>query len=167
VKAWEAVALSLNVEPTGVKRVDVRRANEVMALRDDKIGRMAKAGLLLDAGRSAYRFDESDDFNARLEAITRNEEALPSVGAPPATEYSADRHVRLSEFGALAISLGWKIPGELTKLARGADITLAEIQSAYDRLRRSTNKPPSQRDVATESGYHRETVKSRWKRVTK
>jgi hypothetical protein len=170
VKAWEAVALSLSLEPKAVKYVDLKRANAVRALRDDKIGLMARQQALLDDG-PAYRFHESPEFNERLEVTIRNGEALPTVGASPADDYAADRTVRLSQFATLASSLGWEIPVELKELENPAggkaDRVLADIQAAYNAARAKKGKAPSQYAVAEESGYDRGTVRSRWSDVQK
>jgi len=54
------------------------------------------------------------------------------------------------------------IPAQLA-----ADPTLADIQQAYDKLHKKTGKAPSQRAVERESGYSRETVRNRWKKLDK
>ena len=158
MKAWQAVALSLNIDPNAVKRVDLKAAAAAHALGGGKIGLAAKQQLLSWSG-PASRFAESKEFNERLEVTIRNNETLPTVGTP---DDEADRRVRLSEFASLAHSIGWQIPDGLKGLAKPADQKLADMQQAYDKLRAKTGKAPSQRAVAAASGYRPETVSKRW-----
>jgi hypothetical protein len=167
LKAWEAVALSLDIDPKAVKRVDLMAATAAMALHGGRIGLMAKQQLLTWSGPLS-RFDESQEFNDRLEVTVRNVERLPSVGDAP--EDGADRVVRLSEFAALARFLDWIGPDELSELGKAAearDQTLANIQQTYNRLLTETGKPPSQRAVAKKSGHSRDAVSVRWPAVVK
>jgi hypothetical protein len=165
VKAFEAVALSLDIDPKTVRRVDLKAANEAIALRDDRIGLMAKQWALLNPGGPCVRFvEESEEFNERFEVTVRTVEELPSAGG--ASHDHADRLVRLSEFAAFAQSNGWKIPDGLKELAGGDDgVKMAVIQRAYDDIHADTGKPPSQRAVTKRAGYDRATVRARWSRL--
>lgn len=165
VKAWEAVALSLDIDPKAITRVNLKAATAATARRDDKIGDMAKT--ILDSWSGpTWRFDESQEFNKRCEVATRNVEALPSVGT---ALDDADRIVRLADVAAMALSLGWEIPRELTALAKPVkhDHHLAGIQQAYDLERKKQGKEPSQRDVADRVPCARATVSKRWDRIKK
>lgn len=51
--------------------------------------------------------------------------------------------------------------------AQPGDRVMADIQQAYDEVRRQTGKAPSQRAVARRTGYARETVTKRWPKVRK
>jgi hypothetical protein len=152
------------MDPKSVKRIDLKAANAALALRDDKIGRMAKQEALLWSG-PAYRFDESKEFNDRLEVTIGNKERLPNVGDTP--EESADRRVQLAQFAALVLTLHWDIPAELKRLANPTDSKLADIQEAYNHLSRANGRAPSQRAVAKKSGYHPSTVAKRWSLIVK
>jgi hypothetical protein len=166
VKAWEVVALSLDIDPKAVIRVDLKAATAAQALRDDKIGRMAKVWLLCWSGPTS-RFNESQHFADRLEVATRNAASAPGAGGD--SENSADRLVDLAAVATMAISMGWQIPREFAALAKPVkpDSMLVNIQKAYDLLRKKQGSEPSQRDVSEKVPCARATVSSRWSRVNK
>jgi hypothetical protein len=162
-KVWEAVALSLDIDPTTVRRVDLKAANAALALRGDKIGLMAKQQALLWSGPTS-RFDESEEFNERLEVTVRNEERLPNVAEAP--DHPADRMVGLAQFAAMAGALQWEVPRELAQLPKPVqDPQLLDMRQAYDQLRAETGKEPSRRKVAERANYDRDTVNKRWNEV--
>jgi hypothetical protein len=94
VEAWEAIALSLNIEPGAVKH--------------HPQGWMADSANLMHL--------EGDDFKDRLEVLRRNLSSFNLVsiimGSPDHCE------IRPSEFAAWARGLGWSLPPELEALAK-------------------------------------------------
>lgn len=117
VCAWEAVALSLNIEPQVVVRIDARTANTMRLVT--LFGRALRIGEILPppaVAEGASCFDESQDFNSRLFVTVRNEDDVPSIGATAEND-PASRRVRLTDFVALASACGWLIPDELKQLA--------------------------------------------------
>jgi hypothetical protein len=163
VKAWEAVALSLDIDPKVVQRIDLRAQDAAAALLDNRIGLMSKQWLLLNPG-PRVRFAESQEFSDRLEVTVRSEDRLPSAVPIGAEDHPTERRVHMSEFAALAQALGWRIPPDLERLAksrRSSDFKLATMQAAYDELYAETGKPPSERQIAERTGFHRDTIKRR------
>lgn len=89
VRIWEAVALSLDIEPSRVRD----RGNR----------------------HGADRFNESKVFKKRLLRASRSShDELPRIEG---SGYSEDSKVTLSQFAAWAKSIGWDIPDELAALA--------------------------------------------------
>jgi hypothetical protein len=116
VPVWQAVALSLDIDPHAVKRVHVKAAEKDRARRDDKIGRMAQ--YILDTWTGpAVKFHEAPEFHQRLELAMRDTTRLPTVTDEGGESDPSDRYVRLPEFASLALLLGWQIPDALKQLA--------------------------------------------------
>lgn len=92
--AWEAVALSLNIEP-----------RETLTNRDAWMG-----------GSSDFPHDEGPDFDDRLEVLRRNmstfELVTINMGRPDYCE------IRPGEFVAFAKKLGWTLPPELADVSQ-------------------------------------------------
>jgi hypothetical protein len=95
VKLYEAVALSLNIAPEKI------RPNS-------------------HAWMGGKRFDESEEFLDRLFVAQRNLETLQPLNFLGMRYYDEDPVVRLQNFVAWAVSIGWTLPSELAELATRA-----------------------------------------------
>jgi hypothetical protein len=93
VKIFEAVALSLNIEPSKIRH----SPNSWMA--DKRL------------------FDESDEFKERLFVVERNLEVLGAVNSANLRHFDEDPEIPLSRFTAWAASIGWELPNELSEFA--------------------------------------------------
>jgi hypothetical protein len=106
VKIWEAVALSLNIEPEKIET--------------DRIG-WTEGG---------HPFDESDDFNDRLKILRKhasNQTHFPT----PCSLNMGSWHLgekRLDEFAAWCSHVGFEIPPELSALAKAAPQTAPMVE---------------------------------------
>ena len=108
VKEWEAVALSLNIEPEKIKT----DSNAWMG--------------------AAHPFDEGDDFNDRLEILKKHASNRTYFPTPcilnMANWYQCE--VRLDEFAAWCIHVGFAIPPELSALAKAAPQAAPLLEAA-------------------------------------
>ena len=94
VKLWEAVALSLNIEPGKVKH--------------------SKTGWMADA----HLFEESQEFKDRIFIAVRNLGKNPSLHATAiAMDHPEGCEVSLASFAAWACSINWGIPQQLAEMA--------------------------------------------------
>ncbi len=109
VKLWEAVALSLNLDPRCVK---VNRNSWMV-------------------GTSVI--DESPEFSARLLVAERN--LTSQKLRPRAFIISQPRQcdVSLHEFSVWAISVGWNLPPELMEIAERTDVPKAQESLAVEK----------------------------------
>jgi hypothetical protein len=98
VKIFEAVALSLNIEPSRIRH----SPNSWMA--DKRL------------------FDESDEFKDRLFVVERNLEKLGVVNFANVQYFNEDPVVGLPRFAVWAVSLGWSLPSELVDIATHATV---------------------------------------------
>ena len=108
VKEWEAVALSLNIEPGKVK-----------TNRDAWMG-------------AAHPFDEGEEFNDRLEILKKH--AYDRTHFPTPCSINMGKwylcEVRLDEFAAWCIYVGFEIPPELAALAKAATQAAPMVEAA-------------------------------------
>ena len=120
-KMWEAVALSLDIEP-------------------DKINHHPQGWM---AGRHVFK--ESEEFDDRLLVACRNAAVLNGLTWENASGSDfGDSAVRLSKFAAWAISIKWEIPPEFAEIAAkepqpspdggfGESETAADVEPKLDR----------------------------------
>ncbi|MBK9162231.1 MAG: hypothetical protein IPM27_12020 [Nitrosomonadales bacterium] len=108
VKKWEAVALSLNIEPGEVKT--------------DHNAWMG----------AAHPFDEGEEFNDRLEILKKHSSNRTHFPTPcilnMANWYNCE--VRLDEFAAWCAHVGFAIPPELSALAKAAPQPAPKVEAA-------------------------------------
>ena len=106
VKEWEAVALSLNIEPGKVK------IDRDACMEDD------------------HPFDEGGEFNDRLEILKKHSSSRThfptSCNLTMANWYNCE--VRLDEFAAWCAHFGFAIPPELSALAKAAPQTAPMVE---------------------------------------
>lgn len=96
VKLYEAVALSLNIDPK-------------------------KARHSPHSSMSGRRlFDEGQQFAERLFVVERNLDTIGVRNFANVRYFDADPVIRLKAFAAWAVSIGWSLPSELVELATGA-----------------------------------------------
>lgn len=121
VRAWEAVALSMNIEPEKA--------------RTNKYAWMG----------AEHPFDEGDEFNDRLSVLLANLADRASFPTP-CTLNLGDGYkngVRLTEFAAWAKSIAhWEMPPEMVELAE-ADDTKQPIPDPSAKAAQVVNKPTS------------------------
>lgn len=122
VRVWQAVALSLNIEPGEIQ--------------EDTIS----------GGR--YPYDEGDDFNDRLDVIDANisnEEYFPTLKTVSMNGPHLYK-VRLSEFARFATEVAqWDVPGELRALADSAPPAMGGVsaQDVADTVETGNNRKRS------------------------
>lgn len=104
VEVWQACALSLNIDPHSLKRRD---------------------GYMSESGGSPYFEDNSfpskairEECNLRRRVLIANLRDDPKKFSLTSSTASGYSEVRLSEFAAWALSIGWDIPAELVAIAR-------------------------------------------------
>jgi hypothetical protein len=114
VRLWEAVALSLDIDPEKVRYNSKR---------------------WIDA---QHRFSESDRFNERLEITRRNVGSGKSLTSRTLSlDEPTNCTVSLKQFTDWAHSIEWKIPAELAELRGGGSQTL-NAPSAFEAAQRSS-----------------------------
>lgn len=96
VRAWEAISLSLNIEPEKIQTDDWMGGN--------------------------HHFDEGDEFNDRLTVLQANLSNRDYFPTPCmiSLETSYKHGVRLDEFAAWCVRVGFDIPPKLAELANNA-----------------------------------------------
>lgn len=99
VKAWEAVALSLNIEPR--------------SLEEDPLSFMA------DTGGGPF-FLKRDFPNPEVKAEFDKRLRL-AIARSPNPEFSGFDDVNLAEFSAWSLSSRWPVPPQIAALAKNAD----------------------------------------------
>lgn len=110
VKEWEAVALSLNIEPEKIKTD-----------RNSWMG-------------AAHPFDEGDEFNDRLEILNKHASNRTYFPTPCILNMGNwyQYEVRLDEFAAWCAHVGFAIPPELSALAKAATQAAPKMESVPD-----------------------------------
>ena len=126
VRLWEAVALSLNIDPRQVE-------------------------LNPHAWMSGHRsFLEAQDFKDRVFVAERN---LGSTLLEPINWRGADSKVRLSSFVKWAASVGWELPNELHALVLQPQAkTPSEENSRTKTPRRDEKRPDIKRAIEALAG---------------
>ena len=94
-KLYQAVALSLNIAPEKLRPS-------------------------LHAWMGGKRFDEDEEFAERLFVVERNLQNLRPSNSLGVVYYDEEPVIRLQDFVAWALSIGWSLPCELVKLATDA-----------------------------------------------
>lgn len=104
VEVWQACALSLNIDPHSLKQRD---------------------GYMSESGGSPYFKDYSfpsiairEECNLRRRVLIANLRDDPKKFSLRSSTASGYSEVRLSEFAAWALSIGWDIPAELAAMAK-------------------------------------------------
>ena len=105
VKLYEAVGLSLNIDPQKLRRNP-----------QTWIG--------------GNRFREGRDFDDRLFIVERNLQSFKPTGSVAALIEGGEVFISLQTFGAWAVSMHWSLPNELVELATG---TCGEFAPAINR----------------------------------
>jgi hypothetical protein len=116
VKIWEAVALSLDIEP---KKVDLDIGWESQSLI----------------------FDESDEFNDRIFVAGRQVGTSSAFDVKiRISDDPPNCSVDLSQFAAWALSIDWDVPPEFRAMAPSGDEEATEILSARSSSTATKNK---------------------------
>lgn len=117
VSLWKAVALSLNIEPDKIKY--------------DR-----------DADGD-HPFDEGDTFSDRLEVLKKNFSDRTHFPTPCTLSMSSWlRHeIRLNEFAAWCVRIGYEIPIELAELAQGVQTSKPALDKEALPLQANLQKP--------------------------
>jgi hypothetical protein len=92
VELWEAVSLSLDLEPSTVWRRTYSAMGEP----------------------APFNYSQSDEFSDRLDVVCRNVERL--TGHRDSGEFNLHQQTALAEFARFAVSVGWGIPEEMQGL---------------------------------------------------
>ena len=107
VEVWKACALSLNIDPHSLKR------------RDEYVDESDGSPYFRDSSFPSKAIREECNLRRRvLIANLRDDPKKFSLRSSTASGYS---EVRLSEFAAWALSIGWDMPAELVAIARKHD----------------------------------------------
>jgi hypothetical protein len=93
VKTYEAVALSLNIDP------DKIRHSPHSWMADERL------------------FDEGEEFQERLFVVERNLEMAGVINLTDVQYRDEDPIIRLRKFAAWAVTIGWELPKELSEFA--------------------------------------------------
>jgi hypothetical protein len=126
VKTYEAVALSLNIDP------DKIRHSPHSWMADERL------------------FDEGEEFQERLFVVERNLEMLGVINLTDVQYRDEDPIIRLRKFAAWAVTIGWVLPSELTELA-AAESRSAIPDSKKEDRRRITKSKSAPRRVAVQT----------------
>jgi hypothetical protein len=119
VKSYEAVALSLNIDPNKI------RHSPSSWMADKRL------------------FDESDEFKDRLFVVERNIEILGVVNSENVQSSAEDPEIPLSRFAAWAASIGWEVPNELS------EFVAVESQSAIPQPKKGDRRKITKAKSAT------------------
>ncbi len=106
VKAFEAVALSLNIDPK-------------------KLGHNPRSWM---AGKRL--FEEGEEFQERLFAVDRNLKTIGIRNFAGVRYFDEDPMIRLRAFAVWAVSIGWSLPSELVELGNGASGAPSSAEAA-------------------------------------
>jgi hypothetical protein len=121
VKAYEAVALSLNIDPNKI--------------RHSPHSWMADKQL----------FEEGEEFRERLFVVERNLEILGVRNYASEQYFNEDPVLRLSTFAGWAASIRWELPSELTELAAPASGSALPQPERADQEKAAESKPAPRR----------------------
>jgi hypothetical protein len=129
VKLYEAVALSLNIDPKKIRH----NSHSWMA------------------GRRL--FDEDQEFKDRLFLVERSLDKLGVLNFANVGYLGGDPVISLKAFAAWAVSIGWELPNEITELADAAksrptptatvatqQAAVGEVEASPRPVRRSTKR---------------------------
>ncbi|HUX64785.1 hypothetical protein [Sulfuricella sp.] len=133
VKEWEAVSLSLNIEPGKIKTDS----------EDDE----------------AHPFNEGEEFNDRLTIFNKHASNRTHFPTPcilnMANWYQCE--VRLDEFAAWCAHVGFAIPPELSALAKAAPQAAEKVEAETDPSRNGDHWTAQARVIAGEC-FNRDTA---------
>ena len=124
VVLWEAVALSLDIDP------------DYLQARNNKI----------DRHRQAIQYDDEKEFNDKFKIAERNEGKNKALRP---TEFIPGTHrigISLAEFAAWALSINWEIPMELANIA--SESSESNIQNQGENRTEPDDSKPQASDVS-------------------
>ena len=123
VRAWQGVALSLNIEPTSIRRTSLGSAKNADSWA--RLGVDVERVVYTPIAGGALLLDTriAKDFNQRLGAAIVEFDKLQPRPKESDDGLSADVYLSLPTFAAWAVRLGWRVPPEFSALVDFVSIT--------------------------------------------